>query len=186
MRSRRLLLALSLASGCATAISGCAGAYVQHPLTTRLSAADPDTQMEFLHELAEQPLASNDEAFHALLLFLDGTSPSTYDQRLAALQKKGLLPADFAEAQYNAVRRGTVAVILCKSLHISGGVSMHLFGVNERYAVRELVDMELFPTSSPNQTFSGTELVGILGKAEDFQRGGGGEKTPGGIAGEAK
>jgi hypothetical protein len=28
----------------------------------------------------------------------------------------------------------------------------------------------LFPASSPNQTFSGQELLGIFGRAEDYQR----------------
>ena len=30
--------------------------------------------------------------------------------------------------------------------------------------------MELYPASSPNQTFSGTEFLGIIGKLEDYQR----------------
>jgi hypothetical protein len=29
----------------------------------------------------------------------------------------------------------------------------------------------LYPPSSPNQTFSGSEFVGIIGRIEDYQRG---------------
>ena len=34
-----------------------------------------------------------------------------------------------------------------------------------------MVFLDLFPPSSPNQTFSGTEFLGIMGKLEDYQRG---------------
>ena len=47
---------------------------------------------------------------------------------------------------------------------------MRLFGPSPRYAVRELQYMNLFPQSSPQQTFSGQELLGIIGRAEDYQR----------------
>jgi hypothetical protein len=40
-----------------------------------------------------------------------------------------------------------------------------------RYATRELVYLELYPPSTPNQTFSGAEYVGIIGRIEDYQRG---------------
>ena len=39
------------------------------------------------------------------------------------------------------------------------------------YATRELVYLELYPPSTPNQTFSGAEYVGIIGRIEDYQRG---------------
>ena len=33
-----------------------------------------------------------------------------------------------------------------------------------------MVFLGIYPPSSPNQTFSGTEYLGIIGKAEDYQR----------------
>jgi hypothetical protein len=47
---------------------------------------------------------------------------------------------------------------------------MTLTGASARYATKELVFLGIFPPSSPNQTFSGTEYLGIIGKAEDHQR----------------
>lgn len=182
----RFKIALLVTAMAGMALSGCATGVVENPLTTRLSGDDPDTQIEFLHDLADRKLTSNDEAFHALLMFADGKSPASYDARVAMLKQEGLVSQGFDEPANHAVRRGTVAVILCHALKVRGGVSMMIFGVRERYAVRELVDLEVFPTSSPDQTFSGTEFVGILGKAEDYQRGGGGDKTPNGVQGDPK
>jgi hypothetical protein len=34
-----------------------------------------------------------------------------------------------------------------------------------------MVYLNLFPPSSPEQTFSGSEFVGIIGRAEDYQLG---------------
>ena len=48
---------------------------------------------------------------------------------------------------------------------------LHLSPDCGRYAMRELVYMDLFPPSTPNQTFSGAEYLGIIGRIEDYQRG---------------
>jgi len=47
---------------------------------------------------------------------------------------------------------------------------MHIFGPIPRYAVRELVYAGIFPPSSPQQTFSGAEFVGVIGKLDDYQQ----------------
>ena len=69
------------------------------------------------------------------------------------------------------MQRGTIAYAGVKGLHISGGWVMHVFGPTPRYAIRELVYMNLFPPSSPQQLLAGAEFVGIIGKFEDYQRG---------------
>jgi hypothetical protein len=161
------ILALLLVTG----IGGCQSAHVDKPLTATLGDSNPDTQLEFWHTLAEQPVTSNDDAFHGLLLFLDGTDPSSdYAGRLDALKSRKLLPAGFNEPANRAVDRGTLAVALSRALKIRGGLVMALTGPSPRYATKELVFLGIYPPSSPNQTFSGTEYLGIIGKAEDYQR----------------
>ena len=167
----------ALAGGLAASLlllfgAGCASTPgVAEPLKPELAADTPDAQMEFWHTLPERRIASNDEAFHALLLFVDGADPAAdYDARVQALKDRKMIPADFNGAQAAAVKRGTVAVAIARALEIRGGLSMRLFGPTPRYAVRELQYMNLFPQSSPQQTFSGQELLGILGRAEDYQR----------------
>ena len=151
---------------------GCRSADVKGPpLTAQLAGDDVDAQMEFWHRLPERRMASNDEAFHALLLFVDGSDPAAdYAGRVDAMKQKNMLPAGFNGRAEGAVKRGTVAVALVRALQIRGGLSMRLFGPTPRYAVRELQYVNLFPQSSPQQTFSGQELLGIIGRAEDYQR----------------
>ena len=152
-------------------LAGCQAARVDRPLTAELGASDEETQLEFWHTLAEQPVTSNDDAFHGLLLFLDGTDPATdYAGRVAALKERHYLPEGFDQPAEQAVNRGTLAVALARALEIRGGIIMSLTGKTPRYATKELVFLGIFPPSSPNQTFSGTEYLGIIGKAEDYQR----------------
>lgn len=151
---------------------GCGTARVSRTVVADLSADDQDTQIEFWHTLATKPVCSNDDAFHAIILDLDGTDPNAdYAARVAALKARGLVLKSFNQPANDGVTRGVIAVALCQAANIKGGLIMHLTGPNERYCLRELRYMGLLPPSSTNQTFSGVELVGVIGRFEDYQRG---------------
>ena len=152
-------------------VSGCHTAKVAQPLTGKLSGNDPDSQLEFWHTLATRPVTSNDEAFHGLLLYADGEDPAKdYPGRVAVLKQRKMLPQSFDRPADEAVQRGPLAQAICKALDIKGGLMLRLSGA-QRYAVRELQFLELYPPSGPNQTYSGSEYLGIIGRMEDFQRG---------------
>jgi hypothetical protein len=151
--------------------AGCQTARVERPLTRELGGNEPGEQLEFWDRLTEQSVTSNDDAFHGLLMFLDGDDPADdYAGRVRALKSRKMIPRGFNHPAEQAVDRGTLAVAILKALNIKGGLTLRVFGPTPRYAVRELVFMELYPPSSPNQTFSGTEFLGIIGKLEDYQR----------------
>jgi len=166
-------------------LAGCARPIVAEPLTAKFGGNDLDQQLEFWHQLADQPVCSNDEAFHGLLLFLDGESAAdSYEARVAELKSRGLLSQKFSEPAGTAVGRGTMAVAVAKSLKISGGVMYRLAPDCDRYALRELIYLNIYPVSSPNQTFSGSELLGIIGRMEDWQRGNPADKRAAQLPGE--
>jgi hypothetical protein len=155
----------------AVVAAGCQSSKVGQPLDPKLAGNDLDAQLEFWHALPERKAVSNDEAFHALLLFVEGTDAAAdYDGRVRLLKDRRMLPANFDGAAEDVVRRGIVAMALAKALEIEGGLTMQLFGSSPRYAVREMQYAGLFPASSPQQTFSGAEFLGIIGRAEDYQR----------------
>ncbi|MCE9591603.1 MAG: hypothetical protein K8S99_13890 [Planctomycetes bacterium] len=153
------------------ALAGCHAAHVEQPLTRTLASNDTDAQMEFWHALALRPMTSNDEAFHGLLLYTDNQDPAAdYAGRIALLKARRMLPGDFDRPADEAVSRGTLAVALVKVLNIKGGVVMRVIGPGPHYATRELQYEGLYPPSSENQTFSGSEFVGVIGRIEDYQR----------------
>ena len=142
------------------------------PLAKDLAGNDPDSQINFWHSLSDEHVTSNDQAFHGLLLYADGKDDSAdYAGRVATLKARKWLPAHFNEPMDVGVTRGTVSVALVRMLNQKGGLTMHLIGPVPRYAVRELMFLNVYPPSTPNQAFSGTEFLGIIGAVEDFQRG---------------
>ena len=166
-----LRAALALAS-VAGGIAGCAVAHIDHPVVERINGNRIEDHIEFWHTLAKTPVACNDDAFHGLLLDLDGRDSSAdYADRVAALQARQLLPAGFNRPGNEAISRGTLAVILVRALHIKGGVIMRLTGVTPRYAVRELRYTGLFPPSSENQGFSGLEYLNVIARFEEIRSG---------------
>lgn len=135
-----------------------------------------DAQVNFWHELTDESVTTNDAAFHGLLLYIDGKDDcADYAARVATLRSRKMLPKNFDEPANAAVRRGTLAVAIMRLLKQHGGVTetmtAPLFGPIPRYAVRELMFLNVYPPSTPNQSFSGNEFVGIIGRVEDFQRG---------------
>src|SRR3954470_8393888 len=152
-------------------VSGCQSKTRGVSLPPSLGGNDPQMQMDFWHVLPERKVVSNDEAFHALLLFVDGKDlTGDYAGRVKLLTARQMLPSSFSEDSEAAIRRGTVAVAMMRALHLEGGLTIHLLGVHPRYAVREMEYVGLFPPSSPQQTFNGAEFLGIIGRAEDYQR----------------
>lgn len=164
--------------------SGCASARVEKSVTATAGGNDPNQQIEFWHRLADAPVTSYDDAFHAVLLFAGGDDPAPdYAGRLKAMKDRGLLAGNFARSADEAVDRGTLSVALVKTLKIKGGVVMSLFGPSARYATKELEFIEVYPASSPNQTFSGSEFLAVMSRAEEYQKTNDVAATAGGGAG---
>lgn len=170
MPSKRVnFVALALA---AMLLGGCQTVRVSRPLTGTTGGNAAEEQMNFWHGLAGRPVVCNDEAFHGLILFFDGSDPATsYAQRVEILRRRGMLPGGFDAPADQAVTRGTLAVALIRGLKITGGWALTLLGPTPRYATRELVYRGVYPPSSTWQTLTGNDLVGIMGKADDYQRG---------------
>jgi hypothetical protein len=161
-----LFTKLLLLAGCAATTT------VNDSVLPRAAGNEEQQQLEYWHEVATKPLISNDDAFHGLLLYIDGKDDATaYDQRVATLKSRGFLPKNFDRPANAALERGTLAVALAKHLNLRGGLTMRLTGVTPRYATRELEYRGVYPPSSPQQIFTGGEFVGVIGKAEDFRRG---------------
>jgi hypothetical protein len=166
---RLILVVVGL--GPLAAAAGCSAVRVPNSLATSKGGSSPAQQMAFWHSLPERPLACNDDAFHALLLVIDhADSARDYAGRVWNLNRRGILPAGFDRPGNEAVTRGNLAVAIARGLQVKGGWAMAVFGPTPRYATRELVYLGIYPPSSPWQTLTGSELLGIMGKVDDRRR----------------
>ena len=155
---------------------GCEGTKTASPLITNYDQANATADLDYWHGLADQPITTNNDAFHGLIeLAAPGSSPGnadtckTYDERVAWLKDHQYLDASFDRPADEAARRGTVAQIICRIKKIDGGLTMHVLGANPRYATRELVYLRIMHPGTEQQALSGIEFVGIIGKAQDYE-----------------
>ena len=66
------------------------------------------------------------------------------------------------------LRKGLASYMYCKALKIKGGLWMRLFGVNQRYAFKELVYMEMMLPGHEKDIVTGKELILLLTEAADY------------------
>src|SRR5690242_314684 len=125
MRSSKTYLVLAMAAGAVgmTSVVGCQSAHVDKPAAALHGGSDPDQQAEFIASLSKQPVTTNDDAAHGLLLYIDGKDDAEdYAGRVKALKDRGVLPADFNRPADDAVTRGDLAVAIVKVGKIKGGL----------------------------------------------------------------
>src|SRR5688572_10427449 len=102
-------------------LGGCAMPKAGPSLTKDFGKDDPESQLEFWHRLGDKPMTTNDDAFHGLLLYLDGKDASAdYAARVSTLKSRKLLPSGFDRPGDEAIQRGTLAIALIKATKMPG------------------------------------------------------------------
>ena len=66
------------------------------------------------------------------------------------------------------LRKGLFAYMLYSALDVKGGITLSLFGVSERYALKELVYQGILSSGNVKDILSGDELVTTTMRAADF------------------
>src|SRR5688500_13328874 len=74
-----------------------------NPLAAELSGSDAEAQINFWHAMTDEPVTTNDQAFHGLLLYLDGKDDaSDYAARLENLKRRNMLLEKFDQPATDA------------------------------------------------------------------------------------
>lgn len=127
-----------------------------------------------LHEqLQKEAIITVAEAYRALLLLADGEERFTsFEQREAELARRGIIRGEWNLQRDQAMDRGSVAYMVMQILRIRGGVNSQLFGRvglgDRRYALRELSYMELMQPGPDYRYITGSELVDVMARADDY------------------
>ena len=168
MNTKTTTAILTLAA--AMALGGCARTVIENPLNTNYPAGDLDGDLNYWHTLPARSAVCNDEGLHGIFLLADGEDTlGSYEARVMEAKKRGYLPEDWAEAANLSMRRGTLARSVCVICKIEGGVLMQIFGPRARFAIRELVYMQIMgDPSTEAQSITGLEFLGVISKAQDY------------------
>ena len=134
-------------------------------------AAESRDSADLAYRLSSQTWCSNDEACSMVLLLIDGEDRyQTFDDRLIALDAKGVADASWAIEADEPVTKGTLAYMLCRTLGLKGGVMLRLIP-SRRYAYREALNYGLIAKGSQGEPLTGPEAVGIIGRAARMKEG---------------
>ena len=92
------------------------------------------------------------------------------NSQVAFLKKRNLLPkkhqSEFDPMQ--PLRRGLVAYMFCEALDIKGGLILRIFGMSQRYALKELAFQGIMSSGNVNDIVSGEELVLVFTQAVQY------------------
>ena len=135
---------------------------------------DPDTLSDdgFQAYLAEVPMVTVDETYRAMLILADGEDTSeTFEQRRATLEERGIARSAWSLRPADVIDTGSVAYMVCKICRVRGGVNYNLFAKmglgDRRYAMRELVFLDMLEDSVDYQFMSGPALVALMARADE-------------------
>jgi len=127
---------------------------------------------EFFRQLREkEEVTTLLDGYRVALAVLDNENYTDVPFQTARekLLAAGIIPERWAAQEDATLTRGKMAFILVKALGIKGGITMRLFGVSERYALKECNFEELMAAGMTWRSVSGRELVAILARADEYK-----------------
>ncbi len=151
--------------GCVLLLCAC------QPYMMKSSAVDqfagPQQEIEFLDALEDMSAVTNNDALHGLLILADGTDPSKdYQDRVAEGVRRKWLSSSFDQQANASADLGWMAGAGCRIMKIQGGFTMRIFGPIDRYALKELIYMEILPMRTDNQSLTGAEFIDYMNRLE--------------------
>ncbi|MDQ7779612.1 MAG: hypothetical protein RDV41_07865 [Planctomycetota bacterium] len=127
-----------------------------------------DTQ--FYRDLAKKQAATLDDGYRAICILRAGKDDGAkFEDLRALLVKDGIAPDSWPAEPQTELTKGKLALMICKALDIKGGVIARIFGMTERYALRELAYIGIMPQKSGHFFVSGTELLSVLSRAARYK-----------------
>lgn len=119
-------------------------------------------QLEFYDELERRDLVAHDDLLHATLLFANGSSGATYQQRLELAKAQGWIDRDFRRPGREAVTVGEAARVMARVLGTPGAQSPEA-------AVAPFRNLGLLPEAArPEQGLSGPQMLALLTNSYDY------------------
>ena len=125
----------------------------------------------YLRKLFKQPLASTWDAMRMVYKLTPETNTIRSMVEVAEyLQEQDIVPADWKTDTPQKLHMRELAILICNTLKIEGGINKHLFPRTRRYALLELRYLNIMSQTVPDRYVTGAELIGIIGRASEFNK----------------
>lgn len=129
------------------------------------------SQQAYFNKLLSKKNATLFDAYTMLVILL-GSEDRYLDfkAKQAFLRQQDILPQAMrpTENPHQSLEKGVAAYMFCRALKIKGGLWLRLFGITERYALRELIFQNIMFPGNTRDMVSGKELVFIVTQAANY------------------
>jgi len=170
MRGRLFVIAVSL-------LLAAGGLAAAEPEVTKPAApagkaepAEVTSDAQFFCELGYKDAATAADTARALTILMSEGKENGADfgASKAYLTKRGILPDGWLEKveATTPITKGRLAVLVCKTLGLKGGIWMRLFGPLPRLALNECAYLEVMPPGCDYGHVRGGELVGVIDRTD--------------------
>ena len=141
------------------------------PEEAAITTPKESPEYAFLSQLYAKKSASISDAVSVLtILYGAYKEKEDFSARLSFLKEKNAIPQDLAR-QLNPdmpLRKGLAAYMFCRALAIKGGLWLRIFGLSQRYALKELVYEEIIASGGVSELMGGKDLVDMFIRAADY------------------
>ncbi len=134
-------------------------------------SAQEETSTEFYRVLAGKDHATYEDAVKAVDVLDRGRLVEMpFKKRLERLEKKDIVPDSWSKDPDQRLTRGKLAYMLMKTLNLKGGLITRLFGLNTRYAYKELVFRNIMASGAQSRLVAGEEVISVLRSAAQYRK----------------
>jgi len=134
------------------------------------AAAGKESRTAYLRRIFEKDRASYGDACRAILSLLkDEHTDADFAAISGDLSGRGIIASDWTLQETSLLTKGTLAYMLCQALEIKGGLTMRLFGISRRYALRECQHKGLIVGGVMDEFVTGRELLDVLTNATVYK-----------------
>jgi len=129
-----------------------------------------ESRTAYLRRIFEKDRASYGDACRAVLSVVKNEhSDADFASISGDLNRSGMARADWGLLEGSLLTKGTLAYMVCQALEIKGGLTMRLFGINRRYALRECQHKGLIVGGLMDEYVTGRELLDVLTNATVYR-----------------
>jgi hypothetical protein len=134
------------------------------------AAPGKESRTAYLRRNFEKDRATYGDACRALLsLIKDEHTDADFGSVSGDLSGRGVVSADWNLQEPSLLTKGTLAYMVCQSLGIKGGLTIRVFGMSRRYALRECQHLGLINGGTMDEYVSGRELIDVITNAAVYK-----------------
>lgn len=153
-------------------IGGCCTFKTSVPAGSMAMMPEQESSADFLDRASEIPVMDMDNALRGMLLLVTGKDDhNDFQARVSDLASEGIVAPDWQLAANQPLTKGRLAYMVYRACGVKEkGLMLALMGPSLRYCLRELQYRGMMAEGDASMPVTGMEFVGVITRADVYQR----------------